>query len=182
VIPGLTYLRDFVSEADEKALLADVDGRPWLSDLKRRVQHYGYKYDYKARGIDASMFVGPVPVTLLAPGKALADKGLVPNIPDQLIVNEYEPGQGILAHVDCVPCFEDGIATLSLGSAVTMDLVHKRTDRAVAVTLERRSVLVFCGEARFEWQHGIKQRKTDDGAARSRRVSLTYRKVKLARS
>ena len=29
-----------------------MDARPWLSDLKRRVQHYGYKYDYRARAID----------------------------------------------------------------------------------------------------------------------------------
>jgi hypothetical protein len=35
------------------------------------------------------------------------------------------------------------------------------------------------GEARYEWKHGIPARKSDDGVARERRVSLTLRRVTL---
>ena len=180
-IPGLRYVADFLDVDEERALLAFVDGQPWLADLKRRVQHYGYKYDYKARNIDRSMFLGAIPSALAALSTKARDRGLLPHDPDQVIINEYEPGQGILAHVDCVPCFEDHIMTVSLGSACTMDLVAK-SDRSAAhaIVLERRSALIFSGPARYEWLHGIRGRKTDDGVARSRRVSLTYRKVKLA--
>lgn len=38
---------------------------------------------------------------------------------DQMIVNGYEPGEGISSHVDLLK-FEDGIAVISLGSSTTM--------------------------------------------------------------
>ncbi len=48
-IPGLVYLPEFLMPEQHDALLAEIDRQPWLPDLSRRVQHYGYKYDYKAR-------------------------------------------------------------------------------------------------------------------------------------
>ena len=42
--------------------------------------------------------------------------------PNQLIVNEYMPGQGINPHIDD-PAFEEPIATVSLLSPATMTLV-----------------------------------------------------------
>jgi alkylated DNA repair protein alkB family protein 8 len=50
-IPGLHLLHEFVSEAEEAALLAHVD-RPdatWQLLAKRRVQHEGFAFDYAAR-------------------------------------------------------------------------------------------------------------------------------------
>ena len=46
--------------------------------------------------------------------------------PDQVTVNEYLPGQGIAPHVDTHSAFEDGIASLSLGSSCVFTLqLHK---------------------------------------------------------
>jgi hypothetical protein len=59
-IPNLTYLPNFISEKEENELVEIIDSQPWLDDLKRRVQHYGYKYDYKARRIDTSMEICPI--------------------------------------------------------------------------------------------------------------------------
>jgi hypothetical protein len=42
---ALHYIKDFVSANEEAALLSAIDGEPWRQDLKRRVQHYGYRYD-----------------------------------------------------------------------------------------------------------------------------------------
>jgi hypothetical protein len=50
-ISGLTYIPDFITPIQETKLLNIIDQQPWLTDLKRRVQHYGYKYDYKSRSI-----------------------------------------------------------------------------------------------------------------------------------
>jgi hypothetical protein len=44
---GLMYEENFVSPEEEKELLEHIDRGQWLFDLKRRVQHFGYKYDYK---------------------------------------------------------------------------------------------------------------------------------------
>jgi alkylated DNA repair dioxygenase AlkB len=39
---------------------------------------------------------------------------------DQLIINEYMPGQGINKHVDRIDIFENYICSLSLGSDCVM--------------------------------------------------------------
>jgi len=117
-IPGLEYVPDFISPAEERALIQAIDDQPWMSDLKRRVQHYGYKYDYKARAVTPDSYLGPLPDWL----ESILEK--LPFKPDQAIVNEYEPGQGISAHIDCVPCFDDTIASLSLGSGTVMQFTN----------------------------------------------------------
>jgi hypothetical protein len=48
-ISGLQYCPNFITAEEEQALIEIIDQQTWLNDLKRRVQHYGYKYDYKAR-------------------------------------------------------------------------------------------------------------------------------------
>ncbi len=53
--PASSYLPDFIDEAEERFLLGKIDDSPWLNDLKRRVQHYGYRYDYKARRVSQEL-------------------------------------------------------------------------------------------------------------------------------
>lgn len=99
-------------------------------------------------------------------------------VADQVIVNEYEPGQGISPHVDCVPCFGPAVAAVSLGSACVMDFAHGEGAR-VPVRLAPASLCVMTGPARYEWRHGIAARKSDPGQGgripRGRRVSVTFR-------
>ena len=181
IIPGLRYLPDFVNVREQADLLAVVDAQPWLTDLKRRVQHYGYRYEYRSRSVDPTMYLGPLPEwadRLL--GRFYQEK-LVDEAPDQVIVNEYEPGQGIAAHVDCVPCFGGTIVSLSLGSPCVMVFTRKNPAGKVSVLVEPGSLLVMQGEARYEWRHAIPARRSDvfDGKTygRGRRVSLTFRSV-----
>lgn len=96
-ISGLSYISDFISAQEHDFLLAQIDQQAWLTDLKRRVQHYGYKYDYKARTIGNGAYLGPLPDWLSSVSKKLHDDGIAP---DQAIVNEYLPGQGLSAHID----------------------------------------------------------------------------------
>jgi alkylated DNA repair dioxygenase AlkB len=195
--PGLLYEPEFVDGGEAEDLLGEIDREdaPWLSDLSRRVQHYGFKYDYQARRIVRSMHLGPLPGWL----RGLADKvtGFVesnedfesvePLQPfDQAIINEYEPGQGISAHVDCEPCFGPVVATLSLGSAVEMQFEHIRTGVRKPVHLGQRSLAVLTGETRSEWNHSISNRQSDpplngrgQRVQRGRRVSITFRTVIL---
>jgi alkylated DNA repair dioxygenase AlkB len=123
-ISGLTYLPNYISNQEETKLISLINAQIWLTDLKRRVQHYGYKYDYKARRIDSSMKVGDLPKWLNDIAKRLYTDGYFKAMPDQVIINEYEPGQGISPHIDCEPCFEDTIVSLSLLSDVTMDFTN----------------------------------------------------------
>lgn len=172
-IPGLTYIPDFITRDEESALIDNIDNQPWLADLKRRVQHYGYKYDYKARAVTDDAYLGALPEWIAPVAQKLTFK------PDQAIVNEYLPGQGISAHVDCVPCFSDAIASLSLGSGAVMQFTNGNEKQELY--LKPRSLIILSGEARYKWTHAIPARKSDvvDGfkIERNRRVSLTFRNV-----
>jgi len=176
-IEGLTYFPGLLPTGMQAQTLSAIDANPWQDDLKRRVQHYGYKYDYKARRIDPSMFVGPLPGFAVEVANQLLAYQLMPEMPDQLIVNEYRPGQGIAAHVDCVPCFKDTIATVSLGSACEMDFIEVESGTPRSMWLEAGSALVLAGDARYRWMHRIRARASDRGVRRGRRVSLTFRNV-----
>lgn len=181
-IEGLRYVPNFISEEEHDTLLAVIDAQPWLTDLKRRVQHYGYKYDYKARNILPDSYLGELPQWLGDLQERLFMEGIFKQKPDQAIINEYLPGQGISAHIDCVPCFDDVIASLSLGSNAIMQL--SKAEQKHDVFLEKRSLIVLSGEARYKWQHAIPARKSDivNGLRleRQRRVSVTFRKVILS--
>lgn len=180
-ITGLVARQNYLSESEHDQLLEIIDHRPWLTDLKRRVQHYGYRYDYKSRTIDPSMYLGPLPPWIAALAKRLHHDGMIDAIPDQLIVNEYEPGQGIASHIDCIPCFGDTIVSVTLGSACVMTFTSIKTQEEIPILLQPRGLIVMRGESRYEWKHGIAPRKTDifegETIRRGRRVSLTFRHV-----
>src|SRR3954466_4641467 len=93
-VPGLLYVQDFLTTAEEAALGQLIDGQPWLSELRRRVQHYGWRYDYRRRNVESSMRVGPLPTWAAELAHRLSKRGLVPHLADQVIVNEYVEGFG----------------------------------------------------------------------------------------
>ena len=183
-IAGLSYISNYIDESTEAALLEIIDSQPWMHDLKRRVQHYGWRYNYKARNVISDLQIGELPDWLQSYAVRLQQGGLFTEMPDQVIINEYQPGQGISAHIDCMPCFADTIASLSLGSPCVMDFTHSNVGEKSSLLLEPRSLLVLTGDARYVWQHAIAGRKMDrfNGQAiqRTRRMSLTFRKVIVA--
>ncbi len=40
-VPGLVYLDDFVTREEASRVTRQIDEMPWITDLRRRVQHYG---------------------------------------------------------------------------------------------------------------------------------------------
>ena len=182
-VPGLGYVRNYLTHAEQAQILDEIDREPWSAELRRRVQHYGYRYDYKRKSVDRDQFLGPLPGWASSLAERLRQDRRTPHELDQLIVNEYLPGQGIAQHIDCVPCFADTVLSLSLGSHCVLTMTLPETGEQVPVLLEPGSLLVLAGEARYRWTHGIPARKKDlvAGAAmaRGRRVSLTYRTVLL---
>ena len=175
IIPGLTYISEYITIEEENKLIKLIDNSKWNNELKRRVQHYGYKYDYKSRSINQSYFLGMLPKWLQTLCDSLHKQNIFHEIPDQVIINEYMPGQGITPHTDCIPCFSDTICSLSLGSRCAMELTKDKVKHSI--TLQARSLLILKNEARYKWQHGIIARKSDNKIARNRRMSLTFRKV-----
>lgn len=179
--PGAICLPSFISSEEEAVLVSHLDAGAWNTDLKRRVQHFGYRYDYKARAVTSDAYLGPLPEWLRDLADRLATAGRFDSPPDQVIANEYLPGQGISAHIDCAPCFNDTIVSVSLLSQCEMVFREKRSGAKLSAILEPCSAVVLKGTARYEWTHEIPARKSDriDGIRidRSRRISLTFRKI-----
>lgn len=93
-------------------------------------------------------------------------------MPDQVIINEYLPGQGISPHIDCIPCFGEVICSLSLFSSYVMDFIK---DKKISMLLEPKSLLILSGSSRYDWKHGIAARKTD--IYNNSRISITFRTI-----
>jgi alkylated DNA repair dioxygenase AlkB len=176
-IPGLKYIPEYISSEAEKQLIDLIDSSLWNTELKRRTQHYGYKYDYRSKSLGSSYYLGKMPYLLDILCNKLYSDSLFAQKPDQVIVNEYMPGQGIAPHIDCVPCFSDTICSLSLTSGCVMDLTNGNI--VYPIYLEPRSLLILKGEVRYKWKHGISPRKRDNGIKRERRISLTFRNASL---
>ncbi len=177
IIPGLTYEEDFITKEEESQLIETIDAQKWDTSISRRTQHYGFIYNYKSK--DAVKPAEPIPEWCLFIIDRLIDRGLLKNRPDQMIVNEYKPGQGIAAHVDNVKYFEDGIVSISLNASYGMELSTNRAPiERKELLLARCSALILHGQARYEWRHGIAAKLSDDGIQRGRRISLTFRRMK----
>lgn len=172
-VPGLRYLPGYVTAADERSLVVAIDGLPWNTAWKRRRQLYGASY---GGGGDPP----PIPEW----GHRLAARMLADGVTDrpfdQMLVNEYAPGQGIASHRDYAP-FGHTVVSLSLLSACVMDFRHPATGRKASLLLEPRSLLVLRNAARYDWEHGIAARRRDVWQGlrveRRRRVSVTFRFV-----
>jgi alkylated DNA repair dioxygenase AlkB len=172
---GATFIADYINSDAELELLNKIDDMQWDDSMSRRVQHYGWRYDYKQRTVEPSDYLGPLPDFLSSLVERVHEQfGLRA---DQAIINEYQPGQGIAPHIDCEPCFGPVIAMVGLASDAQMDFGCSGVSRSIL--FQRRGLLVVRGAARHDWTHGIARRRNDKlfGTRRGRRVSVTLRQI-----
>ena len=181
-IRGFRYIANYITELQHDWLLGQIDKQQWSSFSKRRIQHYGPQYDYKTEKLKYDTRMNNLPEWLNRLSQKLHKDGHMPEIPNQVLVSEYQPGQGIGGHIDREPWFKDTIISLSLGSSCIMEFTNQYDKtKKVAVWLAPRSVAVLKEAARYTWLHGIPARKSDvwDGRkyTRQRRISLTFRRI-----
>lgn len=179
-VPGLLIFRDFIDELMEDELINEIDSQEWVVDYDRRLQYYGYRNELEAP-YDLVPFPVPIPPRVLALSEKIVDQNILIKQPDQVIINEYSPGQGIRPHKDR-NYFDDQICGVNLGSGCVMRFSKNSGGEVVDVEIPKRSLYVMQDEARYKWKHAIPPRKKDviDGniTHRERRLSITYRKVK----
>lgn len=166
-IPGLSLETDFLSPEEETLLVQNINTGVWLTALKRRTQHYGYWYNYTTKSLTKENYLGPLPNWLLP----LAEKIQIAtgDLPNQAIVNEYLPGQGINPHVDSAPQFGGIITSIGLLAECTMVFQDLENTQYAEVYLPPRSRITLEKEARYHWRHGIPQQKENT------RISITFR-------
>ena len=187
---GLTVLPDFLSEEEEQQLLHAYGDSSveWDSNkvMDRRVAQYGYEFDYST-GRALHVLDRPISEHLRFLVERFRDgveeEHQTLRDPDQVIVNEYYPGQGIGMHTDRTVLFDDTIHVVSVGSdaSMTFTLNEEGDRRRVHIPIPRRSCYIMRGDCRFNWQHGLATLPHDtyNGCLvqRARRMSFTFRKV-----
>ena len=176
-IPGLCYVHSYLNHSEQEALLQAIDQQPWLTAWKRRTQQYGYQHQARPHALQP---LAPLPTWLATLGQRLQQEGWLSQAPQQVTINEYEPGQGIARHRDC-RCFGATIAVISLLSPCVMVWTPTPPGHSVPVLLYPGSLLLLQGEARSRWRHSIPARQSDvvDGVRimRKRRVSVSFRSL-----
>ncbi|MDB5337163.1 MAG: oxidoreductase, 2OG-Fe(II) oxygenase family [Planctomycetaceae bacterium] len=177
-IPGLQYLPEFVTTPEELHLASAVDTGAWDTSWERRRQPFGANYSNNKKSTDEHRAIPKWADFLL---DRLQLQGIAETRFDQMLVNEYKPGQGIALHQDYPP-FDRKVVSLSLLAPCVMEFRQPADGRRETLLLERRSLLVLSDEARYEWQHGIARRKSDRWKGvlipRARRISITFRILK----
>jgi alkylated DNA repair dioxygenase AlkB len=182
-LPGLLLYPNFIDEAREKQLLDEIDSQTWIVDYLRRLQYYGYRNELD-KPYDLIPFPIPMPPLIYQLSSEIVEQKILLQQPDQVIINEYVPGEGIKPHKDRA-YYENQICGVNLGSGCIMRFIKGMNEQVIDVEIPRRSLYVMQDDARKKWKHAIPPRKKDNinGTLqhRERRVSITYRKVKQAK-
>jgi alkylated DNA repair dioxygenase AlkB len=156
---GLSYRPDFLTAAEEEALVERIAGLPFAPfqfhgfEGKRRTVSFGWQYRFDGSGLREAE---PMPDWLLPVREKAADfAGLAPDDLAHALVIEYEAGAGIGWHRDR-PDFGEVIG-ISLGSEAPLRFRLKEGGKWRRLTLPAapRSAYHLGGPAREQWEHSI---------------------------
>ncbi|KAL7552825.1 hypothetical protein ACHAWF_018716 [Thalassiosira exigua] len=171
-----------------------------LSEREESVRHNGKWTRLKHARRKVALFDGTIcslPPILLRLSKTLRAIGAFPpsSPPNHVLVNEYQPGEGIMPHTDG-PAYESCSAIISLGGS---DVIFKLRPRQLHTGVEsdhsraesqgesldivlagQGSILLFTNDAYLNFTHQIDEcleETTNDGetVVSGYRVSLTFR-------
>ena len=177
---GFRYEPDFLTRDEERDLIAAIETLPLEAaryrefTAKRRIQSFGYGYDF------SSNVLTPAPSLPAFLQQLRARLATWADIPadgfSQSTVAEYAPGTQLGWHRD-VPHFAVVVGA-SLAGPCRMRLrryphVKRGAERSLSLTIEPRSVYVFRDDARWRWQHAISPTK-------ALRYSITFRTLQVA--
>ena len=173
---GFQYVDGLVEPDEERRILSLLEDLPWEVvvfrgyEARRRVVHFGHRYDVAARGVSPGLPIPDALVSLRARAAALADDD--PERYVEVLATEYRPGATIGWHSDA-PAFGSTVLGVSLASSCRMRFRRRTPDgwKRWDHVLEPRSAYVIGGEARSAWQHSIPPTE-------ALRYSITYRTVR----
>ncbi|ETP38176.1 hypothetical protein F442_14152 [Phytophthora nicotianae P10297] len=190
-IPGVYYIPNWITQDEEAAILERVYAVPddndlWVTLKHRRLQMWGGEVKVPFDPKSLPEWLNQISQTLVDAGIFSEEKK-----PNHALINEYGVGDCILPHEDG-PAYFPLVSIISTGAecrvtfelhralaSVNSDTVSKSaTDTSEIVQhfdfqLERRSLLLFTGEAYARYLHSI------DNILVGTRISLTIRHVDL---
>jgi len=174
-LDGITLFEDFLSVEEEAIMVEQIDQAEWvLSQSGRRKQDYGPRVNFKHKKVKVDRFVGvPVYADLVLSRLTSINIDKFGNYrPFELCNLEYERVRqsAIEFHRDDVWIWGERLISLNLLDRSVMTFENREKKFIVFVYMPRRSLLLFGGEARYLWRHGIFSRHIEN-----RRIALTMR-------
>jgi len=146
------YIADFVSEDEEAEMMKQIYSvaSPWKDIRCRRLQCHRSP---------------EMPEWLQSLSSSLVEAKIFPKAiqPNHALLNEYEPGQGIMGHTDG-PRYHDLVACLSLGSSSTFSFTERLSTDEIGVkeprelctlVLRPRSLVIFTKNAYSQALHSV---------------------------
>ncbi|XP_053473956.1 alpha-ketoglutarate-dependent dioxygenase alkB homolog 4 [Ictalurus furcatus] len=180
--PGVFLWENFVSEEEERELVAQMDQNIWReSQSGRRKQDFGPKVNFKKRRVRLGGFSGLPAISQKLVDRMTKEPLLADFHPVEQCNLEYSPkrGSAIDPHLDDSWLWGERLVTLNLLSdtMITLSLDQgwgdmDRGEVRVAVNMPRRSLFVLYGEARHRWKHAIRREHV-----LGRRVCSTFREL-----
>lgn len=171
---GFIYAPEFLTRAEEAALLAQITPLPFQEaqyrewHARRRIVSYGGRYDFTHHELNDAP---PIPAFLHALRARVAQWAALPAAGiEHAMIAEYSPGTPLGWHRD-VPEFEAivGVSLLGHAGLRLRPYPPARNQRAVhSLDLAPRSAYLMRGAVRWQWQHAI-------SPTRELRYSVTFR-------
>ena len=187
-VPGLYFTPEIITEYEEEKILNYLEndkGRPIMQI--HPAHEYGWKFLNRENGYNGVLtvndYLGGIPEWLKSIWYNCIDRSDFPMktniVPDHVLINRYEIGDGCRAHVDDINFWTDWVVGLSLGSGCT--IVFSYSQRKIPIYVPARSVYVLTGEARYNYTHEINQQTEDlvgtKMIKRNKRTSITFREI-----
>lgn len=175
---GLTLVSEFLSDAEERDLLAFIRQIEFRTlqmhgvKAKRRIKQYGWHYAFESYRLTET---DPIPDEFEGiRHRSAVLAGIDPSEWAEGLVTEYSSGAGIGWHRDA-PAFGI-VAGISLGAACRMRFQTGvgPARRTYTLRLPGRSIYLLTGEVRTNWQHMIPP-------TRELRYSITFRTLRKPR-
>lgn len=173
--PTAYYIPNFITSSEEKHILNNFYSVPkpkWTYLSKRRLQDYGGVPSEKGMIPEKipnwlDMYINKIYDLNLFKGKK----------PNQILLNEYEPGQGIMPHTDG-PLFYPTIATISCGSHTILEFLENNENRKKVcdILLEPLSLVIIKDDLYSKYLHSISERKIDEITEDCINISFTGNK------
>lgn len=170
-IQGIYVRRNFVDAREESYLMDEIGQTNWVESQSGRFkQDFGPKANFNRKKLKCTTFTG-----LPEYSKFLIDRlyertedelsGLVGSfVPVELCNLRYEPSRAacIDSHIDDVWLWGDRIITCNLQANTFLTLkpstqLTRPPCGNVLIPMERRSLLVLYGDARYKWMHSIER-------------------------
>jgi alkylated DNA repair dioxygenase AlkB len=154
----ITLINDFITTEQELVLLSQVPNKD--KESRCIMTRYGNFPDF-------IIHTDIVPDYLNSLVSSILNANLIPESPDLFQINQYYNGQGMNMHSDSF--FNgDWCAIISLNSDALMRFVNDT--ETVEMTIPRRSLLMFSGDARIAKHEIVAESQTE------MRFSIAFRK------